>query len=136
MLTMANNSFLKTNFLYRYDRKNVFYIAHIGMHRLPNSCTVVPLYKYGTSSDIFTRFNKSHKRTFETFEICKVYKTDRKEIVESLFEKEMMIRDMHVRMRLHSKNHTELFLTSPIFTIDDVISMSDCLVEDVNTGKM
>jgi hypothetical protein len=119
-----HNTFYKANDLYKYDNKNVVYLAYIG--RYDNE----DIYKYGKSVKLFQREYKAHVKNFELFEMQHVYITDNKDIVEEIFKKELLIRNMNRSLTIYNKKQTELFATSGDYNLEYFNKMMKRIIKD------
>ena len=98
--------------MYKFDNKNVVYIAYVGRHKNEE------LFKYGKSYKLFRREYMAHRKSFDQFDMVVVKLTDNKDIVEDMFEKELMIRDLHRSLVINKKRQTELFTISDQYSFD------------------
>jgi hypothetical protein len=130
-LSLYRSTFFKTNLINAFDKQNVFYVAYVGNHAKKDGITV-PVFKYGISTDIFTRIYTAHMKTFPEFEIQTILITDKKEIVEKSFERELKIRSLHMKMKFKGKQQVELFHVNDIYPIEDVLNISFDLVHSNN----
>lgn len=96
-------TFYKYNDLYKFNNKNVVYIADVGKYNGEH------IYKYGISGKVFEREYNAHRKNFEHFDMKIIKITDNKDIIEELFEKELLIRNMHRSLVINNKKQTELF---------------------------
>lgn len=119
-----HKSFYTHNDLYKFDNKNVIYIAYVG------NINSEPIYKYGKSAKLFEREYNAHRKNFDTFQMQCVKITDNKDIVEDLFEKELLIRDIHRQIVINSKRQTELFTTTDNYNFSYIIKMLGRLIKD------
>lgn len=124
VVSASPNPFYKNNDLYRYDNKNVIYLAYVGI--IDNE----PIYKYGISSKLYQREFTAHRKHFDIFDMQLVKITDNKDIIEDLFEKEIKIRKIHRSLLINSKKQTELFTTTSEFDIEYIKRLMDRLVKD------
>lgn len=113
-------SFAKTPTL--LDTKNVIYIAYIGKYKNKD------FYKYGKSSNLQQRI-LAHKKTFDRFDLQYVYHTNYNDYVETSFENELKIRDIHQVITVNNKKQTELFHTSDIYTLDYLDNIMNNLIK-------
>ncbi len=116
--------FYKANDLYKYDNKNVVYLAYIGRYNNED------IYKYGKSVKLFQREYKAHIKTFEIFEMQHVYITDNKDIIEEIFKKELLIRNLNRTMLIQKKKQTELFATSDDYNLDYINRLIKRIIKD------
>ena len=120
--TYATDSFYKTNLLSSYDKKNVVYIAYVGKYDGKHT------YKYGKSTNIYQREQKSHKKAFDQFEMMCVYETNMKDQVEDAFEKELLCREIHTCRVIKHKRQTELF---QLDSMEEFPSIQQLLVKTI-----
>lgn len=119
------SSFYDTNSVSKYDKKNVIYLAVIGLH---NNKLLI---KYGESNDVYRREFKEHKRTYgNQFKIVFIHETDNKEKIENLFKMNIVSKKLNVNLKFKEKYRRELFLTSNSFTLDDAKKLMSNLIED------
>ena len=104
--TKCCSHFYKKNDLYKFNNKNVVYIADVGKYNNEH------IYKYGISGKIFEREYNAHRKNFENFDMRVIKITDNKDVIEDLFEKELMIRNLHRSLVINDKKQTELFLNN------------------------
>jgi hypothetical protein len=116
--------FYQQNDLYKFDNKNVIYIAYVGNFNNED------VYKYGKSAKLFEREYNAHRRNFDTFNMQCVKITDNKDVIEDMLEKELLIRNMHRTITINSKKQTELFATSEAYPLEYVIRMLKRLIKD------
>lgn len=90
------------------------YIAYVGQYEGKH------IYKYGKSANVYKREVQSHRNAFESFEMLYVHETNFKDQVETLFEKELVLRNMHRTMTINKKKQTELFMLDTQEDIGDV----------------
>lgn len=102
-------SFYKKSNLFRYDNQNVVYIAHVGVHQGND------LFKYGMSTDVFQREYLAHRANFKQFNMTYIGETNYKDKVETVFEKELKIRNVHKVLEINNKKQTELFITNDYY---------------------
>lgn len=116
-----------SNLLSHYHQKNVVYIAYVGKHYGKYT------FKYGKSTDIYQREMGSHRQNFNRFDMLYIYKTNLKDQVETMFEKELMIRGWHASLVLEDTakptRQTELF---QLRRKKDVVEASDILLEVIS----
>lgn len=122
--TIQRTSFYKENDLYKYDNKNVIYLAYVGIVNGED------MYKYGKTSKLYDREYKAHRKNFETFEMQYVKITDNKDVVEDLLEKELQMRKIHRKATIKSMNQTELFTTTEEYTFQYIKTMLNRIVRD------
>ncbi len=102
-----------------YEDKNVMYIAYVGKHN--NEL----IYKYGISSRMFKREHLEHRKVFKPFVLIYLEETDNNIKIESQFERELKVRDVHRNLSFNGKKYTELFTISPLYNIDKLIGIVD-----------
>lgn len=124
---MYRSTFFKTNLLKTFDKQNVFYVAYVGNHL--HKDVERPIFKYGISTDIYSRIHTAHRKTFQQFEVQTIQITDKKELIESSFEKELKIRELHLRMKFNGKSQTELFYVDENYSIEDMLNITYELVK-------
>ena len=117
-------SFYRTHDITKFENKNVIYIAYIG--RFDNKHH----YKYGKSFNIFNREYKQHRKTFPVFEMQKIKITDNKDYIETLFEKELKIRNLYTTLKFNKKIQKELFYVDDTYSFDYVTRLLDRLVRN------
>lgn len=117
-------SFYLDNDLYKFDNKNVVYIAYVGRHHNE------PIFKYGKSSKLFQREYVAHRRTFDIFDMVTVKITDNKDIVEEMFERELMIRHLRRTLFIDTKKQTELFSITREFSYEYIEKLLSRIIED------
>jgi prophage antirepressor-like protein len=100
------------------------YIAYIGKHKN------LHLFKYGLTRDIFSRDFKQHRKSFDQFTIIFIQQCDNCEKVESLFENELIVRNLHRNMTINGKAQTELFTISTKFTHDYFIDLMKKIINE------
>lgn len=101
--TTRKSSFYSKNDLFKFDNKNVIYIAYVGVINKEQ------IYKYGKSCKLYEREYNAHRKNFDTFDMKLVKITDNKDIVEDILGKELQIRNMKRSLVINSKRQTELF---------------------------
>jgi 3-methyladenine DNA glycosylase Tag len=99
----CSSSFYKSNDLYKFNNKNVVYIADVGKYNNEH------IFKYGISGKVFDREYNAHRKNFDYFDMKVIKITDNKDIIEELFEKELLIRNVHRSLIINKKKQTELF---------------------------
>jgi len=104
--------FYKKNDLYKFNNKNVIYIADVGRYKDEH------IYKYGISGKIFEREYNAHRKNFDHFDMKVIKITDNKDVIEELFEKELMIRNIHRTLTINNKKQTELFTVNENYSFD------------------
>lgn len=117
-------SFYRINDITSFASKNVVYIAYVGRYNRKD------VYKYGKSCNIYDREYLKHRRSFDTFEMRYIKVTDNKDIVETLFERELKIRNLHTEMSINSKRQTELFCTNKTYDYEYIRKMLDRIVRN------
>lgn len=120
----TTSSFYKKNDLYKYNNKNVIYIAYVG------EINDEHIYKYGISGKVFEREFNSHRKHFNLFEMKTVKITDNKDIIEDIFEKEMLIRNIHRSIVINSKKQTELFTVNKSYSFNYIIKLLNRIIND------
>lgn len=118
------DNFYKDNDLYKYNNKNVVYIAYVGEINKEH------IYKYGISGKIFEREFNAHRKNFDQFEMKTIKITDNKDIVEDIFEKEMLIRNIHRSLIINSKRQTELFTINKYYSFDYILRLLNRIIKD------
>ena len=108
----CGSHFYKKNDLYKFNNKNVIYIADVGKYNGEQ------IYKYGISGKIFEREYNAHRKNFDHFDMKIIKVTDNKDIIEDLFEKELMIRNLHKSLVINNKKQTELFTINENYSFD------------------
>lgn len=109
--------------LYKYDNKNVIYIAYVGEYKNE------PIYKYGKSTKLFEREFRAHRKNFEQFEMRHVHITDNKDVIEEMFEKELLIRNIHRTLVINDKKQTELFTTTEDYSLEYLIRLLKTMIK-------
>lgn len=104
--------------------KNVIYIAYVGKYNNMDT------YKYGKSYDVYTRVS-THKKNFQTFDLRNIYHTNFKDQVETILEQELKLLNIHKSLIINSKNQTELFNTTEIYTINFVNKLVKDIISDI-----
>ena len=117
-------AFYKGNDLYKYDNKNVIYLAYVGRYNNED------IFKYGKSVKLFQREYKTHVKNFEFFEMQHVYITDNKDIVEEILKRELLIRNLARTMVIQKKNQTELFATSDHYNLAYINRLIKRIIKD------
>jgi hypothetical protein len=116
--TSYAKNFYNDNNISDYDGFNVVYLLAIGI------CYGRYLLKYGLSSRIYEREFKEHKLTFgNQIKMLSIVKTDNNKIIEELFEKEIISKNLAIKIKFNGKWKEELFLTSKHFTIKKAIEL-------------
>ena len=130
-------NFYRNAALFKHDYKNVVYIAHVGKYKNQD------LFKYGKSTDVYQREYNAHRLNFESFNMLHIANTNYKDIVETTFERELKIRDVHVSLEIKNKRQTELFITNDTYSFDyfkcllsDIIDHFDILDSEMRKLKM
>lgn len=118
------HTFYKAHDLYKFDNKNVVYMAYVG------NIDGEDIFKYGKTSKLYDREFKAHRKTFDRFDMHTVKITDNKDIVEEIFEKELLIRNIHRTITINSKRQTELFTTSGEYNLEYVTNLLTRIVKD------
>lgn len=117
-------SFYKENDLYKFDNKNVIYVAYVGRYNKEE------IFKYGISSKIFKREYLQHRNNFTKFDMITVKITDNKDVVEELFEKELLIRDLHRKITINNKKQTELFTVNKDYSYEYINRLLTRIIRD------
>jgi len=117
-------SFYKNNDLYKFNNKNVIYVARVGI--INNE----EIYKYGISGKVFEREFNVHRKNFDNFEMKLIKITDNKEVVEDIFEKELLIRNLHRKIKINNKKQTELFTLNNNYTFNYINKLLNRIIED------
>jgi hypothetical protein len=120
----AQRSFYKEHALYKYDNRNVIYVAYVGLINEEH------VYKYGKSAKLFQREFTAHRHNFDMFDMKHVYITDNKDVVEEIFEKELLIRNIHRTHVINSKKQTELFATNDEYTLEYIHKLLKRIIRD------
>ncbi len=102
-----------------FHNKNVIYVAYIGKHNDEL------LYKYGISSRIFVRDYAEHRKAFDVFDLIYIAETDNNAYIETQFQNELKVRNIHRCLSVKNKKYTELFTVNNHFTIDILTSTLD-----------
>jgi hypothetical protein len=118
------NSFYKKNNITAFDNKNVIYLAFIGRYNNKN------VYKYGKSVSVYEREFIKHRKYFDKFEMRYIKITDNKDIIESLFAKELKIRNLHTSITIKNKKQTELFYITKTYSFPYIIQLLNKLIID------
>lgn len=121
---IQRTSFYKENDLYKYDNKNVIYLAYVGI------VNGEEMYKYGKTSKLYDREYKAHRKNFDIFEMQYVKITDNKDVVEDLLEKELQMRKIHRKATIKTMNQTELFTTTEDYTFQYIKKMLNRIARD------
>lgn len=108
------------NLLAKVHNKNVVYIAYVGKYNGKYT------FKYGKSTDVFQREMGSHRKNFELFDMMYIHRTDMKDQVETIFEKELIVRNLHKTLVINNKRQVELF---QLRRKSDVHKINDILVQ-------
>jgi prophage antirepressor-like protein len=117
-------NFYNDNAFHKFDKLPVLYIAFIGRY------DGLYLFKYGLSRDFYRREFKEHHKQFSKFEVVFIEECYNCEIVEELFEKDMITRNLHQEIIINGKNQTELFTVTTKYTYEDVIKDMHQLITD------
>lgn len=121
---ITTSSFYTDNDLYKYNNKNVMYIAYVG--EINNE----HIYKYGISGKVYEREYNSHRQNFDLFEMKIIKITDNKDVIEDIFEKEMLIRNIHRSIIINSKKQTELFTVNELYTFSYISKLFNRIIID------
>lgn len=111
----------KTNLMSDYDNKNVLYVGDIGEHNDEH------LYKFGKTSNIYTRDYGQHKKTFEQFHIVHIVEYDNN--VEQIFKRELLSKQLLREITINQKKQTESFTTTIEHNIASIIDLLNGLVD-------
>jgi prophage antirepressor-like protein len=107
-----------------YDKQAVLYIGYVGKYKGEY------IFKYGLSRDMFRRDYKEHRKSFNSFKVIFIGKCDNCEFVESLFEKELKLRNLHRELEINGKTHTEFFTITTKYTHNYFIDLLKELIDD------
>lgn len=88
-------------------------------------------YKYGKSSNLLQRI-QAHEKTFNTFDLKHVYKTDFNDYVEDTFEKELKLRNIYTQCTINHKKQTELFQLSDMYSLIDIDRLMCQIIKEHN----
>lgn len=122
--------FYEKNDITKYDYKNVLYIAYVGKYDNKK------IYKYGKSCNIYEREYMKHRKTFEKFKMCYIKISDNKDIIETLFEKELKIRNIHTNLKINKRNQTELFYVNKKYSLKYIINLLNRLAANNETAEI
>jgi len=115
-------SFYDEHAISSFYKKCVVYIGYCGFLK----STKEHIFKYGLSRNMFQREHKQHSKTFNVFEVVLILETDNAELIENLFESDMiswqLLRDRAI------KKQTELFTVSAKHTIQSLVDHMKSLV--------
>jgi hypothetical protein len=117
-------SFYREHDLYKFDNKNVVYIAYVGVYNKEE------IFKYGISSKIFKREYLQHRNNFTKFNMVTIKITDNKDIVEELFEKELLMRNLHRKLTINNKKQTELFTVNEDYSYEYIHRLLSRIIRD------
>ena len=117
-------SFYRENDLYKFDNKNVIYVAYVGKYNNEQ------IFKYGIISKIFKREYLCHRKNFERFEMVSIKITDNKDVIEELFQKELLMRDLHRNLFINNKRQTELFTINDQYSYDYIQRLLMRIIRD------
>jgi hypothetical protein len=120
----SSSTFYKCNDLYKYNNKNVVYIADVGTYNNER------IYKYGISGKVFDREYNAHRKNFDHFDMKIIKITDNKDIIEELFEKELQIRNVHRSLIINNKKQTELFTINDHYSFIYLQKLLNRLIKD------
>ena len=121
---MVVPSFYKEHDIYKYDNKNVIYIAYVGKYNKEQ------IFKYGKSAKVFKREYFNHRKTFDTFEMVSIKITDNKDVVEELFENELLVRNIHRKLVINSTRQTELFAIDNQYSFEYIQKLLHRIIKD------
>ena len=116
--------FYKAHDLYKFDNKNVVYMAYVG------NVDGEEMFKYGKTCKLFEREYNAHRKNFDRFDMHCVKITDNKDVVEDLFEKELQIRNLHRTAVIKTKRQTELFTINEDYTLEYITKLLNRIVRD------
>ncbi|NBO23289.1 hypothetical protein EBU94_08135 [bacterium] len=122
-LDKENGSFYNYDDLYKYDNKNVIYIAYVGNYKNE------PLFKYGISNEIYRREYQEHRKKFSTFDLLYVRVSDNNRMIESLFEKELRVKNLYREYKEEDMKSSELFTVNEHHSLDKLKMLVDELVD-------
>jgi len=124
-------SFYHENDLFQYNDCNVCYIAHIGVHNQE------PLFKFGITFDYHRREYQEHRKTFTIFELLYLRRTDNNRIVEDIFKKECLSKDLYRKIEKEDgKNITELFTINETHSLERMMSILNKIIEEHPTEEI
>lgn len=129
-LSKKYGNFYDTEDLFEYQNQNVFYVAYIGAPQNE------PLFKFGISFDYYRREYKEHKKTFSTFDLIYLRKTDNNRQIEDLFKKECHAKEIYRKLEINDKQYTEIFTINEIQTFDRIRVILDKLIEHNPTKEI
>jgi prophage antirepressor-like protein len=124
-------SFYQENDLFQYNDCNVCYIAHIGIHNQE------PLFKFGITFDYHRREYQEHRKSFSIFELVYLRRTDNNRIVEDIFKKECLSKDLYRKIeKENEKNITELFTINETHSLERMMSIMNKIIEEHPTKEI
>ena len=124
-------SFYHENDLFQYNDCNVCYIAHIGMFNQE------PLFKFGITFDYHRREYQEHRKSFSIFELVYLRTTDNNRIVEDIFKKECLSKDLYRKIeKENEKNITELFTINETHSLERMMSIMNKIIEEHPTKEI
>ena len=129
-LSKKYGNFYDTEDLFEYQNQNVFYVAYIGAPQNE------PLFKFGISFDYYRREYKEHKKTFSTFDLIYLRRTDNNRQIEDLFKKECHAKEIYRKLEINDKQYTEIFTINEIQTFDRIRVILDKLIEHNPTKEI
>lgn len=122
-LDKLTKDFYAENDLMDYADMHVVYLAYIGMI---NGQHVL---KFGVTGDYARRELDEHRKTFETYNVIKIWPSVANYAVEKKIKKEM--RGKKVLMKYEKK--TELIALNGIFTVDKCVKSIDKIVQNTKS---
>lgn len=112
-----------------YKERRVLYMGSIGLHDGQE------LVKFGTTENIARRTSEN-KRDFQNFRLKVVIATENHKAVEDAFKAHDAINVVRTKKTINGKTHTELFVTSDRFTLEDAEAVAKLLaIEQDITGS-
>ena len=123
-------SFYDTEDLFEYQNQNVFYVAHIGVHNNE------PLFKFGISFDYYRREFKEHRKTFDTFDLLFLRRTDNNRQVEELFKKECQSKGLYRKLDINGKQYEEIFTINETCHFDRMRVILEKMIEQHPTKEI
>ncbi len=115
--------FYDNNAISNFYNKAVIYIAYIGKVKGEY------MFKYGLSRNVFRRDYKEHAKHFKRFDVVFIGETDNCELIEDLFEKDLISYKLHRQHVIKgNKADTELFTISHKHSIEDIIEHVEALI--------
>jgi len=124
-------SFYQENDLFKYNDCNVCYIAHIGIYNQE------PLFKFGITFDYHRREYQEHRKSFPIFELVYLRRTDNNRIVEDIFKKECLCKNLYRKLeKENDKNITELFTIDETHSLERMTSIMNKIIEEHPTKEI